>query len=87
MAIMPDVHLAHDVCVGTAITTESLIYPAAVGSDIGCGIAMIAIDIDDSLRGRWVLDEILRAIGCAVPVNKHRTRRTAGDARRRRALR
>jgi tRNA-splicing ligase RtcB len=74
LAIMPDVHLAHDVCVGTAIATETLIYPAAVGSDIGCGITMVAIDIGVSLRSRRVLDEILRAIGSAVPVNKHRKR-------------
>jgi tRNA-splicing ligase RtcB len=52
VAIMPDVHLARDVCVGTVVATTDLIYPAAVGSDIGCGIAAIAFDADATLIGR-----------------------------------
>jgi tRNA-splicing ligase RtcB len=45
MAIMPDVHLAGDVCIGSVIATTRLIYPAAVGGDIGCGIAAAAFDL------------------------------------------
>lgn len=45
MAIMPDVHLAGDVCIGSVIATTRLIYPAAVGGDIGCGIAAAAFDV------------------------------------------
>ena len=41
IAIMPDVHLANDVCIGTAAATSELIYPAAVGGDIGCGMAAV----------------------------------------------
>jgi tRNA-splicing ligase RtcB len=37
IAVMPDVHLASDVCVGTAMATRRLLYPGAVGGDIGCG--------------------------------------------------
>ena len=37
VAVMPDVHLATDVCVGTAMATRRLVYPSAVGGDIGCG--------------------------------------------------
>ncbi len=29
IAVMPDVHLAGDVCVGTAVATSRLLYPAA----------------------------------------------------------
>ena len=32
VAIMPDVHLAHDVCIGTAVATSQLVYPMAVGT-------------------------------------------------------
>jgi hypothetical protein len=31
VAVMPDVHLATDVCVGTVVATERLVYPSAVG--------------------------------------------------------
>ena len=41
IAVMPDVHLARQVCVGLAIATRTRIYPAAVGSDIGCGMAAV----------------------------------------------
>ena len=43
VAVMPDVHLANEVCVGVAMATQRLIYPAAVGSDIGCGMAAIGV--------------------------------------------
>src|SRR6185436_10462301 len=45
VAVMPDVHLAADVCVGVAIGTDRLIYPQAVGGDIGCGILAVPFDI------------------------------------------
>ncbi|HUY89120.1 MAG TPA: RtcB family protein [Pirellulales bacterium] len=41
IAVMPDVHLAKEVCVGLAVATRTKIYPAAVGADIGCGMAAI----------------------------------------------
>ena len=44
VAVMPDVHLAGDVCVGTAMATRRLIYPSAVGGDIGCGMLAMAFD-------------------------------------------
>src|SRR5690349_18771544 len=34
IAVMPDVHLASDVCIGVAVATTNLIYPQAVGGDI-----------------------------------------------------
>jgi tRNA-splicing ligase RtcB len=44
VAAMPDVHLSGDVCVGLAIATRQLVYPAAVGGDIGCGMAAVAVN-------------------------------------------
>jgi tRNA-splicing ligase RtcB len=39
IAIMPDVHAGHDVCNGAVIGTSTLLYPQAVGADIGCGMS------------------------------------------------
>lgn len=46
VAVMPDVHLAADVCVGVAIGTTHLIYPQAVGGDIGCGVLAVPFDAE-----------------------------------------
>ena len=60
VAVMPDVHLAEDVCVGTVIATTRLIYPAAVGGDIGCGMLAAATNVGaDALRSRDVAMRIL----------------------------
>ena len=44
IAVMPDVHLAGNFCVGAAVATRRLIYPAAVGGDIGCGMLAVAFN-------------------------------------------
>jgi tRNA-splicing ligase RtcB (3'-phosphate/5'-hydroxy nucleic acid ligase) len=68
VAVMPDVHLAADVCIGVAMGTQRLIYPQAVGSDIGCGILAVPFDTgaekfdDPTIAGR-----ILAGIARAVP--------------------
>src|SRR5258706_15430532 len=41
VAVMPDVHLATDVCIGVVVATSRLIYPQAVGGDIGCGMLAV----------------------------------------------
>jgi tRNA-splicing ligase RtcB len=43
VAVMPDVHLAEHVCVGTVLGTDEWIYPQAVGGDIGCGMAAVRL--------------------------------------------
>jgi tRNA-splicing ligase RtcB len=49
IAVMPDVHLAREICVGTVIATRRRIYPAAIGGDIGCGMAAIRFDASADL--------------------------------------
>ena len=60
VALMPDVHLAEHVCVGAIVATNKLIYPAAVGGDIGCGMAAVAFDVEaaaiDNERAAGSLD-------------------------------
>lgn len=38
VAIMPDVHAGKGCVVGSVINSKSIVIPAAIGSDIGCGI-------------------------------------------------
>src|SRR3954454_15275819 len=44
VAVMPDVHLANEVCNGLVVATGHCLFPQAVGSDIGCGMAAIRFD-------------------------------------------
>jgi tRNA-splicing ligase RtcB len=68
LAVMPDVHLATDVCVGTAMATRRLVYPAAVGGDIGCGMLAVRFDAPaDVLADPARAGAVLRAIGERAP--------------------
>lgn len=46
VAVMPDVHLSEDVCIGTVLATTHVLYPDAVGGDIGCGVSSVQISGD-----------------------------------------
>jgi tRNA-splicing ligase RtcB len=55
VAVMPDVHFGKGATVGSVIAMNGAIAPAAVGVDIGCGMAAVktsltASDLPDSLR-------------------------------------
>jgi tRNA-splicing ligase RtcB (3'-phosphate/5'-hydroxy nucleic acid ligase) len=72
VAVMPDVHLSGDVCVGLAVATRRLIYPAAVGGDIGCGMAAIACDATaDALQNGLMAARLLAELGRVVPAMRH----------------
>jgi len=72
VAVMPDVHLANEVCVGVAVATQQLIYPAAVGSDIGCGMAAIAFEADaSSLDNERAAAQVLAGMYRTIPSIKH----------------
>ncbi|MEO7734552.1 MAG: RtcB family protein [Kofleriaceae bacterium] len=75
IAVMPDVHLAEDVCIGTVVATRTVLYPAAVGGDIGCGVAALrfatgATVLDNARAAALVLDDL----GRRVPALRHRAR-------------
>src|SRR5262245_51964024 len=46
IALMPDAHVAEDVCVGTVTATTRRLLPAAVGGDIGCGMVAVRLQSD-----------------------------------------
>jgi tRNA-splicing ligase RtcB len=67
VAVMPDVHLSDEVCVGVAVATRERVYPAAIGGDIGCGVDALPLGVPaDALDRAQVLDGFTRAIPCAA---------------------
>jgi tRNA-splicing ligase RtcB len=55
VAVMPDVHVGKGATVGSVIAMRGAVAPAAVGVDIGCGMAAVktslrAADLPDDLR-------------------------------------
>lgn len=75
IAVMPDVHLADEVCIGTVVATTRLIYPDAVGGDIGCGMAAVRFEGEASLLSdERAAAKVLDGLGRAVPTTRHGTR-------------
>ena len=73
IAVMPDVHLAGDVCNGVVVATKRMIYPQCIGGDIGCGYLcaeILAGDLIDEQTAAKILDGLYRS----VPINKHTDR-------------
>src|SRR5215472_17974104 len=71
IAVMPDVHLSADVCIGIVVATSSLIYPQAVGGDIGCGMLAVALDVEAAaLQQPRVAGQVLAALNRAVPARR-----------------
>ncbi|MDJ0730159.1 MAG: RtcB family protein [Crocosphaera sp.] len=67
VALMPDVHLGKGALVGSVIATEDALIPAAVGVDIGCGMAAIKTPFKaEELEGK--LKKIRSEIEAAIPV-------------------
>ena len=67
VALMPDVHLGKGALVGSVIATKDAIIPAAVGVDIGCGMAALKMPFNQNqLEGK--LKKIRLDIESAIPV-------------------
>src|SRR5687767_709833 len=69
VAVMPDVHAGRGATVGSVIAMRGAVAPAAVGVDIGCGMAAI----ETTLKARDLPDDLRRlrvAIEKAIPVGK-----------------
>jgi len=68
IAVMPDVHLANDICVGVVLATSRLIYPLAVGGDIGCGMLAVATNSTaEPLRDPKTAGQILAGLAKGSP--------------------
>jgi len=67
VALMPDVHLGKGALVGSVVATKEAIVPAAVGVDIGCGMAAVKTPFRyEQLEGK--LKQIRLEIEAAIPV-------------------
>jgi tRNA-splicing ligase RtcB len=76
VAVMPDVHLAEDVCVGVVLGTSRCIYPQAVGGDIGCGMLAVPFATEAArLKQAATAARILAELGAAIPVRRRHRRR------------
>ena len=69
VALMPDAHVGLGATIGSVVPTKGAIIPAAVGVDIGCGMAAVetdlsAPDLPDDLRP--LLRDIERGIPAGV---------------------
>lgn len=65
LALMPDAHFGFGSTVGSVIPTVGAIVPAAIGVDIGCGMAAVHLDVDSHALGddlSVLHDAIRRAI-------------------------
>src|SRR6478752_6065869 len=76
VAVMPDVHVGKGATVGSVIALRGAVAPAAVGVDIGCGMAAVktnltAEDLPDDLH------RLRLAIEDAVPVGRESHRAAA----------
>src|SRR5207248_9915760 len=81
IAVMPDVHLAADVCIGVVVATSSLIYPQAVGGDIGCGMLAVATDLDAAaLDSPRAAGQLLSELRRAVPARRRNRRDTVAQS-------
>ncbi|AFY75081.1 hypothetical protein Syn7502_03203 [Synechococcus sp. PCC 7502] len=73
VALMPDVHLGKGALVGSVIATKDAIIPAAVGVDIGCGMAAIKTSYtSEQLEGK--LKKMRMDIESAIPVGFNENR-------------
>jgi tRNA-splicing ligase RtcB len=61
------------VCIGTVVATRRLLYPAAVGGDIGCGVAALRFDAaSEALADSRAAAKVLAGLYAAVPCDRHR---------------
>jgi tRNA-splicing ligase RtcB len=75
MAVMPDIHRGKLVPNGLVLATRRLVYPQAVGADVGCGVLAARLGVPASaLENRRLTNEILKDFMRSVPILK-RTRR------------
>lgn len=72
IAVMPDVHLAEHVCVGTVVGSEGWVYPQAVGGDIGCGITAVRICASRDVLDDEVAARVFAALRERVPAVRRR---------------
>lgn len=78
VAVMPDVHAGRGSAIGTVTASRTCIIPAAVGVDIGCGMAAVLTPFSArDLEGR--IPALRSALERTIPVGFHQHRRPTED--------
>jgi tRNA-splicing ligase RtcB len=73
VAAMPDTHWGMGATVGSVMATRGAICPAAVGVDIGCGMAAVKTSLDAGrLDGKLAI--LRHSIERGIPVGFHQRR-------------
>jgi tRNA-splicing ligase RtcB len=67
VAAMPDLHAAEGVAVGTVFATEGVVVPAALGGDLGCGVAAMRFDAAGREPTPRELERVLDGWGERIP--------------------
>ncbi|MBK5964730.1 RNA-splicing ligase RtcB [Thiocystis minor] len=82
VAAMPDVHAGIGATIGTVIATHQAIIPAAVGVDIGCGMAAARTSLTAGQIDERSLKKVFDQISRDVPVGRaqHRDDRALAEA-------
>jgi tRNA-splicing ligase RtcB len=67
VVVLPDIHLGRLVNNGCVMATADLIYPQAVGGDIGCGLSAIGFDgaaelLQDDRNAQTVIKHLYRHV-------------------------
>jgi tRNA-splicing ligase RtcB len=70
--LMADAHVANEVCVGCVLATETLLYPTAVGGDIGCGMLAAAVDLDAADIDAKKAEQIFTYFKLNIPILSQR---------------
>lgn len=66
--ILPDSHVGYGVPVGSVIVSNTHVYPAPVGPDIGCGMSLLQTDLgDDAINDRGLRRALINAICERLP--------------------
>jgi tRNA-splicing ligase RtcB len=68
VAAMPDLHAADGVAVGTVFATEAVVVPAALGGDLGCGVAALRFEAGPHPLSTRGLERILAGWVDRIPV-------------------
>lgn len=75
VAVLPDAHAGRGSTVGTVIATKGAIIPAAVGVDIGCGMAAVMLPFTvDMLGGDEQIRALRHSIERSVPVGMYKNK-------------
>jgi tRNA-splicing ligase RtcB len=82
VAVMPDVHGGIGATIGSVIATHKAIIPAAVGVDIGCGMAAVRTSLTAEGIDEKSLKQVFDQISRDVPVGRaqHKDDRALVDA-------